>query len=469
VLAQVKRLGGDSLLYALMNVGTKLIAFIMLPIFTRSLSTSEFGVLTYTENIMALLSFLVIFGSDSALSFYYFETKDNDERLKYVTNTLILRVFVVVIVFLVVFLFGEQISYFLYDSIKYVNLLYFGTALLLLDTVTTVVLSVLRFEFKTIKVVVFTFLKILLFAIFSYVALIYLGKNPESIYLGRIIGSVLMIFITLGITFQYSKGSFDSKIFVNLLKYGAPLVPASISFWVIANLNTYFLKEFLTFKDVGIYGAALRIAALITLITSGVQMAWRPYSMSIKDKEESPKLFAKIYIVLLIVGGIGLLGIATIMPWVITILGKKYVEAYKYVALISCSSFLNFYYLIISVGLFFKKKTSYISYAIGISAVISVVLNVILIPLLGIWGVVISYLLAMVIVNILIFTKSQEVYFVPVSIFKLLWIFINTVIALISIVYIQEINISFFWIIISWLYFIICLSVIRIDKVLLSK
>jgi O-antigen/teichoic acid export membrane protein len=469
VLAQVKRLGGDSLLYALMNVGTKLIAFIMLPIFTRFLTVSEYGVLDFTEKIMAMLTFLVLFGTDSALSFYYFESKDDKQKLKYVTNTLIFRVFVVVLVFLIVLIFGKPLSNLLYDSDNYVNLLYLGTLLLLVDTVTTLVLSVLRFEFKTVKVVIYTFLKMLLFAVFSYAALIVLQKDPESIYTGRIIGSIIMLILTIGVTYQYSKGKYDVSVMKELLRYGAPLVPASLSFWLIANLNTFFLKEYQSFEEVGIFGASMKIAALITLVTSGIQMAWRPYSMSIKDKEDSPVLFAKIFIALLVIGSVGLLGIATIMPWLIGILGKEYAEAYKYVALISCASFLNFYYLIISVGLFFKKKTAYISYAIGIAAVVSVILNVIFIPSLSIWGVVISYLSSMVLVNVLIFIRSQKVYYVPVSVFKLLWIFGNLVLVILSIIYIQENGLPYLWLIASWLYFIICLSVIRIDKVLLSK
>jgi O-antigen/teichoic acid export membrane protein len=309
----------------------------------------------------------------------------------------------------------------------------------------------------------------LLFAVFSYLALIYLQKDPESIYYGRVIGSIIMIVLTIGVTYRYSKGKFDIEVIKELLKYGAPLVPASLSFWLITNLNIYFLKEFMSFKEVGIYGAAMKIAALITLVTSGVQMAWRPYSMSIKDKEDSPKLFAKIFLALLVIGAVGLLGIATIMPWLIQILGKEYEEAYKYVALISCGSFLNFYYLIISVGLFFKKKTSYISIAISIAAGVSVVLNLVLIPYLGIWGAVASYLVTMIVVNILIFIQSQKVYFVPISNFKLSWIFVNLVVAILGIIYIQETAISSFWIIGAWAYFLINLLFIRIDKVLLSK
>ncbi|MDP4171982.1 MAG: polysaccharide biosynthesis protein, partial [Bacillota bacterium] len=60
MLAQLKRLGADSLLYAFMNVGTKLIAFIMLPIYTHFMSRGKLGVLTIIDNWTSMLTFLII-------------------------------------------------------------------------------------------------------------------------------------------------------------------------------------------------------------------------------------------------------------------------------------------------------------------------------------------------------------------------------------------------------------------------
>ncbi|AIE61378.1 lipopolysaccharide biosynthesis protein [Bacillus methanolicus] len=464
MFAQIKRLGADSLLYAFMNVGTKVIAFIMLPIYTNFLPPAQYGVLGVIDNWTSMLSFLIIFGTDSALAFYYFETKDKDKRLEYVRNVMYFRLFIVAVFALLVIIAGPWISQLLFKNPGYVRLLYISIGVLILDTVYVVVLMVLRFDFKTKTVVIYTVGKMLLVAVLSYVFLKYFVQSPEGILIGRIISSLIIFLMMFAISREYLVPKINFTSLKEIIKYAAPLVPASLAFWVIANASVFFLQSFHSLKEVGIYNAATRLATVITLLTSGVQMAWRPYSMSIKDKENSPDLFAKIYLGLLLIGIFGIMGIATIMPYIIGILGKEYYEAYQYVALISASSFLNFYYLIISSGLFFTKKTTTISVTFGIVAVINTILNIVLIPQFSIWGAVAAYLIAYMIAVVFIFKQSQKVYYVPVSFTKMIFLFVNMIAAVIFINFVQEHELSFLYVLLAWLYLMVIVAISRIDK-----
>jgi O-antigen/teichoic acid export membrane protein len=469
VLAQFKRLGADSLLYAFMNVGTKLIAFIMLPIYTHFLSPEKYGVLDIIDKWTAMLTFLIIFGTDSALSFFYFDTKDKEKRLEFVRNVMYFRLMIVSILALIIFSAGPWISEVILGSSQYVNLLYLSIGVLFIDSIILVVLMVQRFDFKTKKVVIFTVGKMLLIAILSYLFLKYYVQTVEGILLGRIASVAVIALLLLKTSVQYLKPKISLSTLKEILKYAAPLVPASLAFWVIANASVFFLQAFHSTEEVGIYGAATRLATVITLLTSGVQMAWRPYSMSLKDKKDSPILFSKIYIGLLLIGIIGVMAIATVMPWIIGILGKEYYHAYQYVALISAATFLNFYYLIISAGLFFTKKTTVISVTFGIVAIINTILNLVLIPPFGIWGAVIAYLVAYMTAIIFIFRKSQEAYYVPVSFGKMAFMFVNMIAAVVAIVYIQEMELNGLYILLAWAYLIFILLISRIDKDLRRK
>ncbi|MFE8701699.1 lipopolysaccharide biosynthesis protein [Cytobacillus sp. FJAT-54145] len=469
MLAQFKRLGADSLLYAFMNVGTKLIAFIMLPVYTNFLPPAEYGVLDIIDKWTAMLTFLIIFGTDSALSYYYFDTKEKDKRLEHVRNVMYFRLFIVAILALIVLSAGPWISELLFGSSNYVRLLYISIGVLFLDTILVVVLMVLRFDFRTKKVVVFTVGKMLLVALLSYLFLEYVVETPEGILLGRIVSSGVIFILLLSTSIKYLKPKITLESMKELLKYAAPLVPASLAFWVIANASVFFLQAFYSTEEVGIYGAATKLATVITLITSGVQMAWRPYSMSLKDKESSPLLFSKIYMGLLLMGIFGVMGIATIMPYIIGILGKEYYDAYQYVALVSAATFLNFYYLIISVGLFFTKRTTVISVTFGIVAVINTILNITLIPMFSIWGAVAAYLIAYMVAIIFIFRKSQQAYYVPVSFGKMAFLFVNMIGSVIAIIYIQEQHLNPLYIVGAWIYILFIIGVSRVDKDLRRK
>ncbi|RHW37268.1 polysaccharide biosynthesis protein [Neobacillus notoginsengisoli] len=469
MLAQFKRLGADSLLYAFMNVGTKLIAFIMLPIYTNFLPPAKYGVLDIVDKWTAMLTFLIIFGTDSALSFYYFETKDSEKRIQHVRNVMYFRLFVVGVLALAVLLGGPAISQLIFDDPGYVNLLYISIATLLVDSITIVVLMVMRFDFKTKKVVFYTVSKMLLMAVFSYFFLKYFMQSAEGILWGRFAGFGLIFLLLLSTSAKYLKPKVDFALMKDMLKYAAPLVPASLAFWVIANSSVFFLRAFQSMEEVGIYGAATRLAMIITLLTSGVQMAWRPYSMSLKDKETSPLLFSKIYMLLLLVGMIGIMSIATVMPYIIPILGKGYFESYKYVAFLSAAVFLNFYYLIISSGLFFTKKTSYISVAFGIVAVVNTILNITLIPIFSIWGAVASYVISYMLAVVFVFRKSQKEYYVPVSFSKMVFLFMSMIAAVLGIIYVQENGLGWSYQLLAWLVVLLAIGVSRVDKDLKRK
>ena len=470
MFAQIKRLGADSLLYAFMNVGTKLIAFIMLPIYTSFLpDPAQYGVLDYLDRITSMLTFVVIFGTDSALAFYYFDTEDKKKRLDYVRSVMTFRLLIVVITALVFLVGGQWLSSLILDDPKLYYLLYIAIGVLALDTVIALILTVLRYDFFTKKVVFFTVLKMLLIAILSYGFLKFVTPTVDGIMYGRIISVAIVVILLIKPALKYARFTFNKKLLKEILAYAAPLVPASLAFWVIVNANVFFLKEFTSFREVGIYGTAIKFATLITLLTSGVQMAWRPFSMSLKDKKDSQILFAKLYYAILLVGTIGVLFVATFMPWIIHLLSDSYHEAYKYVAILSAVTFLNFFYMIISVGIFFTKQTKIISYAFGMAAVINIILNLLLIPAFSIWGSVTAYLISYLIAITYIFFKSQKLYHVPVSFGKMTFLFMSSLLAVMAIVYIQESSIPDWNIGFAWIGYVVIVLLSRIDKDLLRK
>jgi O-antigen/teichoic acid export membrane protein len=470
LLAQIKRLGGDSLLYAFMNLGTKFIAFLMFPIYTYYLTPAEYGVIDLIDSTTAMLTFIVIFGTDSALAFYYFDVKEKTLKWAYVQNVLTFRVSAALFIVMVTIVAGISISEILLKDTGYYQALLFAVCVLLVDTILALVLTVFRYEYKTVKVVLYTIGKMLLIALISYVFLRFIWPSVEGIIAGRLIAVTLILLLIGKSLSPFLRLKFDPVMLKEILKYAAPLVPASIAFWVIVNSNRFFLSEFGSMEDVGIYGSAMKFATLITLITSGVQMAWRPYSMELKNKEGNQQLFAKLYLGILLVGLFGVMAITTVMPWVILVLDEAYVASYKYVGLISAVTFLNFYYLIISVGLFVKKETKYISYYFGAAAVINILLNTVLIPMYSIWGTVAAYLISYVFAVILIFLKSQKVYYIPISFFKMSALFSSTILYVCAIVWIQENqNVPDWHVLTVWVLFLLSLGISRVDKDLRKK
>lgn len=470
MFSQLKRLGADSLLYAFMNVGTKLIAFILFPLYAHYLDdTSQIGLLQLVDTNVSMLTFLVIFGTDSALAYYYFEYKDKETREKYVRSVMTFRLSMVILLFVVFLIGGEWLSSILLDTEGYSQLFYIALGTLCLDTIVTLVLTILRYEFHTKRVVATTVGKMLLIAIVSILFLMFVWTSLEGILLARLISVGIIVLVLIRPVRVYLRPLFDWNILKKILVYAAPLVPASLAFWIIANANNYFLTAYATISDVGIYGTAIKFATFITLLTSGIQLAWRPFSMSLKDKESSPKLFSTLYAAFLLIGSLGVLLLATAMPWIIMVMPEKFRIAFQYVAPISIATFLSFYYMIVSTGIFYTKQTKHISIAFGIAAVVSLILNFIFVPIFSIWGTVISYVGSYCLALFIVFRKSQKLYYVPFSGFKMAWTIFWLIAATLSIVYVQLEDLNSWLIAGVWIVFIILILLVRMDKYFVNR
>lgn len=466
MMQHLKKLGGETLLYALMNVGTKLIAFLMLPIYTLYLSTAEMGVFENIEALVSMLTFLVIFGTDNALAYYFFKTEDENEKEKYVRNVLSIRLYIAFFLFLLFVLLGPYISTLFLGSSKYSELFMLAGSVLLIDAVITLILTYYRFQFKAKKVAGLTVFRLFLVALVSYAFLRFFELKVESVYLARLFSGFLIIALLIFPVIKFLRFKIDRDIVKLILIYGAPLVPASIAFWVITFANRFFLTQFESLESAGIYGVAMKFAAMISLLTSSVQMAWRPYSLSIQKKDNAPQIFANFSVIILAIGMLGLTVVATAAPLLVDLMvsGNDYKEASQYVAILSLGSFLSFYYLIISVGLFIKEKTKVISKYVMISSAISIVLNIVLIPFLSIWGAVIALVLSYLFVNYVIFKKSQEVYPIPFPMKKAVTVFMAGLISIAGITYLYEINAAYYYFIGPWIVMILSLFLLWPSK-----
>ncbi|MFC7373052.1 lipopolysaccharide biosynthesis protein [Fictibacillus iocasae] len=466
MLAQLKRLGGDSLLYALMNVGTKLIAFLMLPIFTAYLGKEQMGVLENIDSFTSMLTFLVIFGTDSALAFYYFDTKNRELKMSFVQTVLQFRLAVAMLCLLVAAVGGEWMSLLITKESGHGIVILAAMVTLVLESVITLVLTYYRYEFKAKKVVIYTVIRLGAAALLAYLFLRMWSEEVDVIYFGRNIAAGFIVLLLLPDLFKLIRIKVDKEQMKAILKYAAPLVPASLAFWIIATSNRFILTYFEGVGSAGLYGVAVKFATVITLLTSSVQMAWRPYTMSIKDRPDAKKIFSKFYLIILLGGIIGLLGIATFIPYIFKFMisNPEFHSASQYIALLSAGTFLNFYYLIISVGLFIKKETKIISVYFGAAAALSFVLNVTLIPLLSQWGAALAVTISYLFATVMIFIRSQKTYYVPVPVGKMITLFLAGMAAMGVLVWIHNAGLPGYYLVFPWLFFAAVFGASRVLK-----
>lgn len=379
--------------YTISNIMIKAISIITVPIYTRMLSTSEYGLVSIFNSWYVLL--LIICSLDLDLSIGRAKQDFHGKLSEYIGSMQVLSALFSIILFSIVFIFIEPISNFMELNKILIILL----AIYLFFSVTiSLVQAQYRYEYKYKENIYIMFFIAISTASISLV-LIYLLDDEK--YMGKIWGTVMPM-ILLGCIYWY-KGFKNKLLKMNKIywKYAliisVPMIIHSLSINLLAQSNIVIIAKYLNTESVGIYTLAYQYAVLLSIVMNSINQAWQPWFHDnyfakkfflIKEKTKTLTIFTCF------------LGICSILitPEAIYILGS---ESFKdgmwavpiiVIALICDSMYRNYINIELHV-----KRTKYASYGTIIAAAINIILAMIFIPrygfLAGAYTILLSYIL----------------------------------------------------------------------------
>ncbi|SDW42746.1 Membrane protein involved in the export of O-antigen and teichoic acid [Marininema mesophilum] len=413
MLAKIKQLFSDSAAFAMALMGNKIVAFLLVPVYTRYLVPSRFGDWDMTNTIAMVVTYFCILGTDTAFAFYYFESKDEEDRKGYFTAAVFFP-FVVSLFFLAVAFFISAPSVdLLYNNPEgYANLPTLAIITIVANVVIQQTLAYARFA-RQVKVFI---IGTMTFVIGSSLASVWFLIEGKMGVLGIFYGQILVQSIVAVILLWYYRHQFTRHIkkkhVWDLLSYGFPLLPTLLAFWVMNAVSRPIIYHLVSADAAGVFGLAVRFASIIALITSAFQLAWRPFSVSIKDREDSKRIYSLLARGFLVLGTFFIMGLTFLIQPVIKLIAGKpeYYDAYPYVWMLAFGILLNTMHLIVGVGLLINKLTKTISKTFMVAAVIYLIGNLALVPFIGAWGTGAMTVLTYLYIFLSIYRKGQRAY-----------------------------------------------------------
>ena len=412
----LKQLFSDSAAFAIATIGNKLVAAMLVPIFTRNLNeTGQLADWGITNNYTLILTYLCLLGTDAAMAFYFYDAKDKRERKIYLTNAILFSAGTCFLISFIALLVGDRVALVLYKTNQdYSLLLFVATLATLFAIIIQHLLGYARYSRRVWLFNIFSMSYVMGSSLLS-VCFVIMGKGVLGLFYGQLIGQgivciILLVLFRREFVFQFSK-----KHLRDLIGYGAPLLPTLVSFWVMTSVSQPIVYYLASIHHADIYAACLRLASMIVLITAPFQLAWRPFSMSIKDRSDAKELYGLVGRGLLVLGSLTIMLLTFFMkPLYQLFIGRPDLETgYLYVWALSFGTLLNVLHTVFGVGLLIKKQTKKISKAFLIAAVIYLFGNLIFVPLYAIWGAVTMTVVAYLTVIILVYIQNQKIYPVP--------------------------------------------------------
>ncbi|TCP65934.1 lipopolysaccharide biosynthesis protein [Baia soyae] len=424
----IKRLFSDSAAFAIATMGNKLAAVVLAPIYIRILQKDQHAIGDWglTQTYTLILTYLCILGTDTALAYYFYDTKDEKDRRVYFTNTLLFSVGMCILFSVLSFLFDSTLS-----SVVYRNDRYDDTHLLTIATVATLgaiviqhILAYARYNRRVWFFNIFSMAFVIGSSVLSVVLAYYMKPSVLGIFYGQLIGQGTVALILLWLYRKELTWKFSKPHTIQLIKYGSPVMISLLSFWIMSSISRPMLNYLvpdnaaIKYDANAIYEATVRIASFIVLITAPFQLAWRPFSMSIKDRDDAKQVYGLIGRGLLVFGTLAIMVLTFfIQPLYNLYIGTPGPETkvdlssgYLYVWMLSLGTLLNVLHPVFGVGLFIKKQTKYISRIFILVSVMFLIGNFLLVPYFKIWGTVSMTAASYLIAVILIYRASQKVY-----------------------------------------------------------
>lgn len=393
------------------NATSKVLVFLLIPLYTSILTTYEFGVyeLVLTTINLALPIFTLGI-ADSTLRFSM--EKDVDKRGVYSISTMICVLSIVLVGILLIinrytlscdFLVGNELFF----------LLIFG-GMAEQGILVAYAKGIDRVYDTTVAGIVGAFSALVLNVLF----LVILRLGLRGYFLATSLGIVFQVaYLLYRLRNTHERGIYIThrSLEKEMLKYSFPLVANNVAWWINNALDRYILTYFKGVSENGIYSVGYKIPTILNVIQSLFHQAWTLSAIQEYKTEEAQDYFLGVYrkynSVLVGICGVLILINKTLAKF---LYAKEFYDAWRYVPIL-CIGFL-FLGLSNYVGGIFNalKMPKTIALSTVIGALINIILNLVLIPIMGAMGAAvatcISYIVIWVI-RIVVINMYQDICF----------------------------------------------------------
>ena len=413
-----KTLVKETFVYTLTDVIGKAMSFILLPIVSFFLPPSELGIATNFTVLTSLIILLAGLAIVNSVPYFFYE-QNREENASLVSNLLMLCLGLCVVVGGLAACFSQLIFEYLQLSL-HIQLL--GVVFVIGSLISSINLILLRLENKPKQFAVLQVLQIILHALFVILFVIVLrgggeGKIYDEVLVFSIVG---MIHLVMMLKKGYISFRFQMPWIKRLLRFGLPLLPHSISFWLKGGMDKVFITTYCGLQFNGLYSMAISVSSVYTMLMQSFFNAYTPYLQKRlagldggQCFDEKRSIVKQIYLIYALFGVVGIL--AVVICWGIFhyMIDSKYLPAMAYIPLIILANFIYTFYNFTIEFIYKVKKTLVMGIITFTGSLIQMLLSYVLIKEYGVMGAVYSLLIGNTMITIGISVYSNMVYRMP--------------------------------------------------------
>lgn len=384
----------NTVIFALGNFSTKLIAFFLVPFYTYVLTTEEYGVINLIFTLATLIGpFLMVNLQDAVRRFALESNADHKAILTIEWGVIIVGHLFGLLLIPLAKMYAPISSY----SLE----LYFYIVSL---SANTIFLEYLRGIEKMKAYSICSVLSSLIIAVLNIFFLTWMQLGVSGYFLAYIIAFTFSSLIAIIIGKQYTvfrEWKWDKTLFRNMIKFSIPMIPNSLLWWVSSSSDHIMVTHFINAAANGIYTVSYKIPTLISTVSNIFMQAWQISAIKendSKDNDDFSNIMFDGYIrfITLFTGFL----LVIIKPFMYIYVNPSFVEAWKYTPVLIIGYAFSTLGTFVGTPYYVYKDMKGNMFSAASGAIINVILNAILIPTLGIQGASIATCFSYIVVFI---------------------------------------------------------------------
>jgi len=407
---ELKTVGKNTLIYSIGNIAIKSVTFFFIPLYTHYLSVFEVGIIVLLELLELFYNAVAPLGVFSAVWRYFTTERKSGTEKKFISSNILFVLAVNAVLATLLIVCAPSITKIYLSEGSLSNLVRVFIIILFLGLSRTVIVNLLRIYEQAFRFIVFVFVDFVLLILLTLGFVIGLDLGLWGIIYAKLITSGLIFFFAVFYILKQHGLHYDHKDVIRSLRFGFPLMFNGISMLILSMSDRFFIKEIISVEASGIYGISYKFGMILNMVfVVPLMQAWHPILFRLENAPEQKVTYQKIALYYVQIGSLLMLAIVVASKYLLKITTT---EEYHYGIIIV--PWIAFSYLLFGLQNIFKagalihnqtiKMTQYGLLTAGLN----IILNMAMIPTLGILGAAIATTLSYFVLMVLILRLSHK-------------------------------------------------------------
>lgn len=407
----LRRLATTGAAYTAASILSKLIAVALLPLYTRYLTTADYGAAEVMFAAVVSASIVVRFGTIEALLRFYY--KAGEQPAAVVATSFAALFWVTTAAALIALPFAKPISEALLVR-PAPDLARISIGGLWVLTMVEYLLTLFRLEERARAYFLTTLVNAIAAIGLTVVLVVGEGEGARGLLLGSYASGAAVALALIAIHWRRLSLRVEWPLLRRLARFGTPTMPAELSLYLLNFVDRIVIVRAAGLAEAGLYSLAVKFAQGVNVLVRGFQLAWPPLAYSIREDGEARRAYAAI--VTWFVAGCAFVvtGLWLFSRWIVRALAApQFFDAYEAIGLIATGVTLYALYMVLLVILGRTGRTELNLPATLVALAANIALNIALVPPLGIVGAGLALVASYLVVVALMYAFTQRLFPVP--------------------------------------------------------